>query len=215
MKVLELFCGSKSFTRICEEHRHECITVDIEDKFNPTYVMDILNPKLLNLLEKNKFDLIWASPPCTEYSRAKSQGVRNIRYANSLVRATINLFNRLKPKFWILENPQTGLLKYQPMMKDIPFTDVSYCKYGLPYRKHTRLWNNFDFKGIICNNDCDFLVDGLIRKRHLGSAGCGGKGQGHKISYSNRSYTQFEKYEIPKLLCLEILTQIEDREKAK
>ena len=27
-------------------------------------------------------------------------------------------------------------------MQDIPYKEVDYCKYGMPYRKRTRLWNN-------------------------------------------------------------------------
>ena len=42
----------------------------------------------------------------------------------------------------MIENPQSGLLKEQMMMYGIPFKDVDYCKYGMPYRKRTRLWNN-------------------------------------------------------------------------
>ena len=47
--------------------------------------------------------------------------------------------------YCILENPQTGLLKEQPfiiIMHGLPYQDIDYCKYGMPYGKRTRLWNN-------------------------------------------------------------------------
>ena len=40
------------------------------------------------------------------------------------------------------ENPQTGLLKEQAIVQGIPYSDVSYCKYGYSYRKATRIWHN-------------------------------------------------------------------------
>ena len=42
---------------------------------------------------------------------------------------------------WALENPQTGLLKDQALMQELPFGDVTYCAYGFPYKKKTRIWN--------------------------------------------------------------------------
>ena len=42
----------------------------------------------------------------------------------------------------MVENPQTGLLKDREVMQGKPYTDIDYCKYGMPYRKRTRLWNN-------------------------------------------------------------------------
>ena len=79
--------------------------------------------------------VIWASPPCTEYSKAKSRGNRNIDYANQIVLKTLEIIHYLQPTYYILENPQTGLLKKQSFMDTIPFADVDYCKYDMPYRK--------------------------------------------------------------------------------
>ena len=62
--------------------------------------------------------------------------------ANAIVQRTLDICFYCQPKFVIIENPQTGLLKDQPMMQDISYDDVDYCKYGMPYRKRTRLWNN-------------------------------------------------------------------------
>lgn len=59
-------------------------------------------------------------------------------------------------------------------MKGIPYVDVSYCKYGLPYRKQTRLWTNLPLKLLICNRDCNFMVKTEKGLRHIGSTGCGG-----------------------------------------
>ena len=43
---------------------------------------------------------------------------------------------------------------------DISFTDVDYCRYGLPNKKRTRIWNNFGFKGKLCNKECGYVVNG-------------------------------------------------------
>ena len=43
---------------------------------------------------------------------------------------------------------------------DIPYIDVDYCMYGLPYKKRTRIWNNFEFKGKLCNKECGSFFEG-------------------------------------------------------
>ena len=110
--------------------------------------------------ESGHFDVIWASPPCTEYSCAKTVGVRDIDKANDIVLRTIEIIEFLNPKYYIIENPQTGKLNDQWMMYGFPYVDVDQCKYGMPYRKRTRLWNNIlDFKPRpLCKKDCDYMV---------------------------------------------------------
>ena len=83
-------------------------------------------------------------------------------------------------------------------MKDLPYTDTSYCKYGYSYRKQTRFWNNTNLVLETCNKDCD----NMIGKKHKGSAGNGRK------KYSDKNYNLTEKYSIPRKLCKEILNQV-------
>ena len=41
-------------------------------------------------------------------------------------------------------------------MEGLPYFDIDYCKYGLPYRKRTRIWSNIETWNprLLCKNDC-------------------------------------------------------------
>ena len=156
MKLLELFSGTKSVGKVAEQLGYEVVSLDLK---NADINIDILNWDYHQYQPKH-FDVIWASPPCTEYSIAKSTGVRKIEEANQIVERTLNIIEYLNPKYYIIENPQTGLLKEQWFMYGMPYTDLDYCKYGMPYRKRTRLWNNvFNWKPRpLCKKDCNSMV---------------------------------------------------------
>ena len=107
------------------------------------------------------------------------------------------LFNELlifvffvQPKYVIIENPQTGLLKDQEMMRDIIYDDVDYCKYGMPYRKRTRLWNNILYwvPRPICNKDCGTWTVIDTPRLHNEGLAKEHQEQGH-IYISKQSYT--------------------------
>ena len=69
MKVLELFAGSRSFSKVAEEFGYKTYTTDIEpfDKINQ--VCNIFDFDLNKMLDEfGKPDIIWASPPCTYFS---------------------------------------------------------------------------------------------------------------------------------------------------
>ena len=74
--------------------------------------------------------MVWASPICTHYSRARTTAKtpRDFVWADSLVLKALEIIEYFKPRYWFIENPQTGLLKTRPFMLDLPYTDVDYCR---------------------------------------------------------------------------------------
>jgi hypothetical protein len=193
MNVLELFSGTRSVGKCCDALGWNSVSVDMI--LPADHQVDIMDFDYKQY-PKDYFDIVWASPPCTEYSKAKSQGVRDIEGANKIVLKTLEIIDYFDCEWWFLENPQTSLLKNQSFMKDLPYVDGDYCMYGLPYRKRTRIWTNkeYDKQPLkLCDKNCGSFKDG----RHIGSCGTGGKGQGHKKSYSDKSYSRLEKYAIP------------------
>ena len=155
MKCLDLFCGTKSFTKVAQQKGFECITLDILEKFNPTICCDLMdwdykeNPP-------GFFDIIWASPNCKDYSILNFLGKKekNLTESNNLIKRVLEIIDYYKPKYWFIENPQTGKLKDQEFMTDLPYNDIDYCKYGFPYRKRTRIWNNSPWVGeLLCKKN--------------------------------------------------------------
>jgi len=195
MNTIEFFSGRGEFSKIAKKKGHKTFTIDNNPEVNPDLCKSILDLNIKDIPFKP--DFIWASPPCIDYSHAKRTGVSFIELSNMMVIKTISLILTLKPKFWVIENPQTGTLKFQYFIKDLPFTDVSYCKYGKTFRKQTRLWNNFGFKGKVCNKDCE----SIIGNKHKDSVGNG------RNVYTSRKFDSYDKGVIPIELIIEILNQ--------
>ena len=185
-KILELFSGTKSVGKVAEQLGFDVVSLDLR---NADINCDILHWDY-TCFAPGTFYFIWASPPCTEYSRAKTVGVRDIEHANQIVLKTLEIIHYFNPTYWVIENPQTGLLKNQHFMTDLPYNDVDYCKYGMPYRKRTRLWNNIPtFTPLpLCKKDCNSM-----------------NGNRHISMSQHDSNTTKDLYVIPSDLILEIL----------
>ena len=205
MKILELFCGTKSFAKVAKEKGHEIYTVDNNKIFEPDLCIDILKMQINDLPEKWRTpDFIWASIPCTTFSVASlrhywANGLpKNDKCISGIMLAckTIALIKALNPKYYIMENPR-GMMRKQWFMKGFQRRTVTYCQYGDFRQKPTDLWTNLGLKwnpkpmcspGSSCHESAKRGAD-------KGTQSLGGGGKNGAILRSI----------VPKELCLEII----------
>ena len=150
LNTIELFCGTKSFSKVANELGHNIWTVDNNAEFSPNICTDILNTNAKQF--SKEIDILWASPPCTAFSVASigSSWCGNYspkRVASALgmayVLKTLELIKELKPKYWFIENPR-GVLRKMGFMEGLHRKTITYCQYGDTRMKPTDIWTNFE-----------------------------------------------------------------------
>jgi hypothetical protein len=177
MKILELFCGTKSITK--EFKDWESVTVDYDPQFNPDICGDVRSLKAEDFKD---VDFIWASPPCNKFSVASIGKYWNHDHtpktpesaeALEILEYTINLIKEINPPLgFIIENPR-GKMRRMPCMEQFKRYTVTYCQYGERRQKPTDLWSNLDleFKPI-CKRGSDCHV-AAPRGSQTGTQGMG------------------------------------------
>jgi hypothetical protein len=142
-------------------------------KFEPTICKNVLDLTVQDIMEKlpknrQTVDVIWASPPCTQYSKCRTQGgPRDLDSSDKIVQKVLDLVKYFGVAFF-MGNPQTGLLKSRDVVKGIPFETIDYCQYAddeFPgrYRKRTAIWTNTNWTPAraLCNpKTCHFCTNG-------------------------------------------------------
>ena len=223
MKILELFSGTGSVGKVFRENGHHVISLDLKGADINCNILD-WNYKTFNEEHIECFDYIHASPPCDTFSICRKSWIGRKLKAHPdevftkellikdqenigvpILNKTLEIIKYFNPKYFTIENPQTGDMKNY--ITDIPFTDVDYCMYGFPYKKRTRIWNNFDFKGKLCNKECGYFVDG----RHISN--CGHTNKKYTKGMNNFVFTTLkERYRIPPELINSIMNHLNNQE---
>ena len=143
-RALFLCSGTGSVGRPFREAGWEVVDVDRDRRFGAEVVVDILawDYRAAFPPGERSFDVVWASPDCTQYSvaRTTAKTPRDLEGADALVATCIEIMAYLAPRLWFLENPDSGLLKTREGVAGLPYGRVDYCAYGAPYRKRTRVW---------------------------------------------------------------------------
>ena len=204
MNTLELFAGSRSFSKVAEELGHRVYTTDNQDFENIDQVCDIFD------FDVNKLpyapDMVWTSPPCTSFSVASighhwnkdnTPKTEKAELGVAIVKKTIEIIEQLEPKYWFIENPR-GKLRKLDFMQDFQRKTVTYCSYGDMRMKPTDIWTNFDFatRPMCFNGNRDCHHEPAPRGSKTGT-------QGLKGDYLRR--------QIPQALFEDIFKEIESK----
>lgn len=153
MKTIELFSGTKSFSKVAASLGHSTFTVDNQPSLEPDWCGDVRD---FPALSGNSPDILWASPPCQGFSVAVigrnwnydyTPKTDSARMAMALAQFTLDFIALVKPQFWFIENPR-GMLRKMPWMDEFLKAQgavrhtVSYCQYGDTRQKPTDIWTN-------------------------------------------------------------------------
>tara|TARA_R100000231_G_scaffold79434_1_gene61226 strand:+ start:1727 stop:2371 length:645 start_codon:yes stop_codon:yes gene_type:complete len=213
MRILELFSGTHSVGKVASELGWESISVDM--MLPATHQVDILEFDYKQY-DKNYFDIVWASPPCVEYSKlqdcwlgrlrkgllyTKEQQEISMKEADKLVLKALEIIDYFKPTLWFIENP-LGRLKDREIMEGLHYYTVDYCRYSdWGYKKRTNIWtNNTNFIPKTCEGEgkCPHMI-GRIHVTNLGNVE-----RRNRVGGAN--LTQQERYRIPADLIRELFS---------
>ena len=172
MRELVLFSGTGSVEIESQRVGHECRGVDISNKFNPYYNVDILKWDYKSELESWIPDFIWCSFPCTEFTNNKNriETKRNINTGLELLNKGLEIINyckTLNPELiYMLENPNTSRTSELPQLSHLNKYNTTYCKYGFYYKKPTSIWSNIKLKleSPCMKNDTNLCKGRLLNK---------------------------------------------------
>lgn len=80
----------------------DVITIELDPAFRPSIVADVARLPLR--CPPGHFDLVWASPPCTEYSRSILPWIKAGPPDLTLWCAAETAIRELRPRWWVIEN---------------------------------------------------------------------------------------------------------------
>jgi len=205
MNVLELFSGTGSVSKVCDKLGWSSYSVDLISEAD--FKGDIMDFDYKQF-PQDYFGIVWASPPCTNYSKLQDCWIGRIRKGqkytkeiqeeemkegDKLVLRTLEIIDYFKPDYWFIENPASSKMKDRIFMKDLNNYVVDYCMYSdWGYRKRTRIWTNKkNFEPKLCDGkgNCGNMIENL-HKTNLGNT--------ERIKKVNgKRYNQQDRYRIP------------------
>ena len=72
--------------------------------------------QMLDAMRRWRLDVMWASPPCDEFSDARAGTEKPPEPDLSLVRSTIGIMMEIQPRYWVIENVRGSVKHLEPLL---------------------------------------------------------------------------------------------------
>jgi len=155
MKAVDVCCGLGGSSDGLAEAGFKIIGIEIEPHICELYKHPVINADIREIPGKwfRGYDLIWASPPCRDFSRMNrfkhwKEPADPEGKGLELVKACLQFIEDAQPKYWILENVM-GLEKY--------LGEAPRCRARLSKTMIRGFWGNFPA----------FLIPKSLSKRNI------------------------------------------------
>lgn len=137
MFMLDLCSGLGGASQPMKDRGWDVIRVDNDKRFNPEFFADVRS----FTWEGNTPDFIWASPPCTEFSRESMPWCRTGNPPDmSIVMACKKLIDEIKPRYWVIENVRGAVKWFEPILGKPTYVCNPYYLWGnFPDISHVRV----------------------------------------------------------------------------
>lgn len=198
-RTIELFSGTKSFSKAVSRYGFSTLTLDNDPSSDPDLCIDFMDLPL-DLFLNRRFDICWISPPCDCFSIASfgCHWKRGYKPKTDKCKRSLIMLRRIilwvlvnNPEIWYIENPRGMMRKViDDIFSDFHMGDyrritITYCSYGDKRMKPTDIWtNDFNWKPKdMCKNG-DSCHDRSPRGSRTGTQGLRGSKERSKIPRS-------------------------------
>lgn len=148
-RMLDLFSGTKSASVAMRQRGWDVVSVDNDPRLDPDISVNIQDWDY-KMFGPGSFDLVWASPPCTEFSSWIQRGATGFtgEPSLSLVDRAREIIKWISPGYYVIENVRgacswigPGYMSVGPfyLWTNIPYLAVDRSRYKYNKRK----WDNY------------------------------------------------------------------------
>jgi hypothetical protein len=137
MIMLDICAGLGGASQAMKDRGWTVVTLDNNPKFGTEIVADIRTWSW----RTNRPDLIWCSPPCTEFAREFMPWCKTGEEPDlSILKACTRIIDQANPRYWVIENVKGALKWFEPILGKPSYVCNPYYLWGhFPSIDHVRV----------------------------------------------------------------------------
>jgi hypothetical protein len=140
MLMIDGCAGKKGASQAMRDRGWTVVTVDNNPVFEPDILVDIRQWTY----KGPRPDLMWFSPPCTEFSRTFLPWIKStVKPDMSIMLACKRIIDEVQPRYWVIENVKGAVRWFEPILGRPSYICNPYYLWGsFPSIDHIRVFSH-------------------------------------------------------------------------